>query len=464
MRLRPPSIGLQWALRYALATLLAISLFSLYVYRRVERRLEREAELVASYPARNVSEAVRRYGDDLGRMEELIDREVRAADPDLRLGIQLYDAEGRLVVSRGVLEEADLPLHPSVRAGHRNWVFFEADLPGSAPYYVVATAPGDHFLQVAIYGRTFARHLDFIADGFLLGLPVALLLTVGLGWLLARGSLRPIARITGTARRIGTSSLDAEVPTTGSGDELDQLAVTLNDMLSRIRESVDRMRRFAGDAAHELRTPLAALRSQIEVTLEKERTPEEHARLLERLLEEVERLSTGVDALLRLARSEAGVQPERRQVVGLHELVETVVDFFGPLAEERGLSLELTRGAEGKVAGDPAWLQQLFANLLHNAIKFTPSGGSVRVDVGEDVEGGGLVVQVRDTGIGIPAEEQGRVFERFHKLDASRSAEGFGLGLSLVRELARAHGGDVGVESEPGEGSTFRVWLPRAED
>jgi heavy metal sensor kinase len=454
------SIGAKWALRYSVVTFVTISLLGIYVYSRVERRIRRDAELIAEIPLRNVTEAMKRNPGDVDRVAEAIGREVSAADGDLRLGIQLFDEAGRLLIARGSFEQHPLPLPARVVDGRVAAYFWERELESGRLYYVMSARARGGFVQTAIYSRRFQRHADYIADGFFLALPIALLVTVGLGWLLARGSLRPIQRITATARRISGSNLDQEVPTTGSGDELDQLAVTLNEMMARIHESVDRIRSFSADAAHELRTPLAAIRNQVEVTLDKTRSGEEYERVLREVLDEVDRLTSGADAMLRLAHSEAGLDPSERVEVDLRTLLGDVVDFFSPLAAEGDVKLDLHADpAAPHVAGDPGWLHQLFANLVHNAVKFTPEGGSVLVELAA-APGGGAVVCVRDTGPGIAPEQLEQIFERFHKVDASRSQTGFGLGLSLAREIAKAHGGAIDLETEPGRGSTFRVVLP----
>lgn len=456
------SIGAKWALRYSVVSFVAISLLGLYVYTRAEGRLRRDAELITHAPLRNVAEAMKRWPGDIDSLAEAINREVSASDGDLRLGIQYFDENGRVVLASGSLEQRPIPLPTGVLEGRRAALFWEKTHADGRRYYVMASRAPVGYLQTAVYTRRFDKHASYIADGFYVALPIALLLTLVLGWLLARGSLRPIKRITATARHINVSNLDEDVPTTGSGDELDQLAATLNEMLGRIRRSVKRIRRFNADAAHELRTPLAAIRNQVEVMLEKERTPAEYQRVLVNLLGEVDRLAAGADAMLRLAQSEAGVDPSARQEVALGQLLGEVVDFFAPLAMEAGVKLDL-READlvPSLQADPAWLHQLFANLVHNAIKFTPSGGSVLVRVGREPDGDQGMVEVVDTGVGIPPEHLDRIFERFHKEDPARSESGFGLGLSLVREIVRAHGGSVAVESEHGVGSTFRVILSR---
>jgi heavy metal sensor kinase len=455
------SIGAKWALRYAVATLITISLLAVFVYDRVERRIVRDAELIAKIPLRNISEAMKRNPGDIDLAIEVINREVRAADGDLRLGIQFFDDRGRLLYARGGLEQQPLPLPRGVLSGRRPALSWQRELGGGRRWYVVsADAPGG-FLQTAIYSRRFDKHAAYIRDGFYLALPIAVLLTVVLGWLLARRSLRPIARITSTARHIGVAQLDEQVPTTGSGDELDQLAGTLNEMLGRLRESVARIRRFNADAAHELRTPLAAIRNQIEVTVEKSRKPEEYEAVLRQLLDEVDRLASGTSAMLRLAQSEAGIDPAQRAEVDVGEVLSDVVDFFEPLASEADVKLEYrTERGANPIIGDAGWLHQLFANLVHNAVKFTPAGGSVAVSLAPDAEADGVVASVEDTGMGISEDRLERIFERFHKVDASRSQSGFGLGLSLAREITRAHGGRIEVESRYGEGTLFRVFLP----
>jgi heavy metal sensor kinase len=453
------SVGAKWTLRYTVVTFVTISLLGVYVYQRVERRMGRDAELIVEIPLRTVGEAMRQSPGDLNAALEAMARQVRASDEDLRLGMQLFDESGRLLMAMGSLVHRPVPLRQSLLEGTDvdRW---DVDLGDDDPYYVIAARAPGGYLLAAVYARRFRQHLAYVADGLVVALPITLLVTAGVGWLLARGSLRPIQRITQTARRISGANLDETIPTGGSGDELDQLAVTLNEMMARIRDSMTRIRRFSGDAAHEIRTPLAAIRNQVEVTLERARSAGEYEQVLRQVLDEVERLGRGSDAMLRLATSEAGLHPSQRVAVDLGELLADVFAFFEPLAAENDVKLEIETEPAGRVLGDSGWLHQLFANLVHNALKFTPPGGSVRIELTEDPEVQAAVASVRDTGVGIPAEHLDRIFERFHKVDASRSQDGFGLGLALAREIAKAHGGTIHVESEPGRGSTFRVLLP----
>jgi heavy metal sensor kinase len=291
-------------------------------------------------------------------------------------------------------------------------------------------------------------------------LPITIVLTGGLGWLLARGSLAPIQRINQAARRISGANLDESIPTSGSGDELDQLAETLNAMMGRIREGVERIRRFNSNAAHELRTPLSHICGRIETILARPRREEEYRDALAQVLVEAQELAAGVNAMLRLAQSEAGIPRERRQRVALGPLLETLVEFFEPLAEERGISIAAGPFPKVAVEGDGSWLRQLFSNLVDNAVKYCEGGNRIRVEA--RVEGGEVRVSVSDDGPGIAKEELPEIFERFERGSRQQGRPGFGLGLPLAREIARAHGGRIAAASDPGRATTLTVWLPLA--
>ena len=320
---------------------------------------------------------------------------------------------------------------------------------------------GDAFVQGALYTRRFVRNARTVRDIYLYSLPILLVLTALLGSWLARGSLRPIKEINQTARRITGTHLEETIPTTGNRDELDELAHTLNEMIASIRASVGRMQRFSANAAHELRTPLNAMRSRIDVTLEKQREPDEYRRILGEMAEEVESLSSSVHAMMRLAQSEAGLQPEQRVAVEISSLLEEVVEFFRPLASDAGVNLSLLPAGPVTVPGDPSWLHQLFANLLHNAVKYTPAGGRINSRSRRRRPGGGGRPRHRRR------DRSGGGVEGLRALPPGRGAArgtGVGLGLPLAREIARAHGGDIVLESAPGSGSTFTVRLPKASE
>jgi heavy metal sensor kinase len=453
---RSVSIGTRWTLRYTAALLVTVSIFAAYTYSRVVTRTERDAELHLELQVKEIADAIGDSWPTAPSVIDIVERNIAIAESDLRLGVQIFDRRGRVLLSRGSLAGIDLPL--SGKLGDRRRISYEADLEGSYPYVVMEMPAGRAFVQGAVYTRRFVRNARTVRDIYLYSLPVLVLLTAALGSWLARGSLRPIKEINRTARRITGTHLEETIPTTGNRDELDDLAHTLNEMIASIRASVRRMQRFSANAAHELRTPLNAMRSRIDVTLEKERDPEEYRRILGEMGAEVESLSSSVHAMLRLAQSEAGLQPEQRVPVEISFILGEVVEFFQPLAADAGVTLTLQPGDPVTVPGDPSWLHQLFANLLHNAVKYTPSGGRIEVAVTPDEEW--VEVIVRDTGVGIDPEQASRVFEPFHRVAARPEASGVGLGLPLAREIARAHGGEIVLESVPGSGSSFTVRLP----
>lgn len=458
------SIGVKLLLGYTAVLSISVSIIAAFVYTQVAHRINRDARLLLEVQAQDLAEAYRGRLEDgepaqvLPWLQEHVQRLLRNADPSLRLGIAFASESGEMLLRAGSLRDVEVPLSTSLLEGERDSALRAVNLGDEFAYLSQALRVPGGFIQVVIHTERYAENIAHIRDVFLLSLPLLLLLTASGGWLLVRGSLRPIARITQTARRISGSNLEESVPVTGSGDELDQLATTLNEMLARIHDSVERMRRFNANAAHELRTPLTAISSQIEVTLAKQRSAEEYPEVMRGVLETVRALADSVDAMLRLARSEAGLDPDHRVAVALAPVVGTVCEFFEPLADESELRLEVGPLPRAVVLGDAEWLHQLFSNLVANAIKYTPAGGVV--SVGGEAEGGWARLWVRDSGAGIPPEALDRIFERYSRVGSTHA--GFGLGLPIALEIAKAHGGQIEAASGPDSGTTFTVWLPLA--
>lgn len=293
------------------------------------------------------------------------------------------------------------------------------------------------------------------------GLAFAIAAWLGGSWLSSK-ALRPVARSVATARRLNPEDLSARLPRTGAGDELDELAATINDLLDRLADYHAQAARFTADASHELRGPLAAIRATIDVALQKGRTAEEYREVLAALGEQCDRLTVLVNGLLLLARADAGQVDLRRERLDLAAAADEVAEMYAPLAEERGLNLRSEANAPVFVHGDAARLRQLANNLVDNAVKFTEAGGSIVIRVDESAGFARLIV--RDDGVGIQADQLTHVFERFHQADPARASQGFGLGLSICRAIALAHGGSIEARSSPGRGSVFTVLLPKAND
>ena len=293
-------------------------------------------------------------------------------------------------------------------------------------------------------------------------LPLALILAGGGGMLLARRALRPVDQMAATARRISGEDLSERLEEPGGGDELDRLAITLNAMLARLDTSFKQIRRFSADASHELQTPLTILKGELEVALRSERSSTEYEHVLTSALEEIDRISDLVEGLLLLSRSDAGMFRMARHRTDLAQVVMEVYERAAILAKHRGVAMDLGALEACCVEGDPEWLHRLMLNLVDNAIKYTPEHGKVTLSLSHDDTS--AVIEITDTGSGLTVAEQERIFNPFFRTDRASSGKerGAGLGLSIAASIAQAHGGSIDVDSEPGEGSTFRIRLPLA--
>jgi two-component system, OmpR family, heavy metal sensor histidine kinase CusS len=294
---------------------------------------------------------------------------------------------------------------------------------------------------------------------------VAVLLLAPLGgfWLAGRAT-HPLEGIIHTAARLRPSHLDERLPIRGTGDQLDQLSITINQFLDQIADYLDRNREFVADAAHELRSPLAAIQSSVDVALNAPRSTQEYQELLCEIVGECSRLAVLVNQLLLLAEHDSEEQRTVYDPIALDQIVATSLEMFHGVAEERGVQLVAEANQPVVVMGDAGRLRQVVNNLIDNAIKFTPAGGRIAVALQHDAGHEQAVLTVSDSGIGISEADLPHVFERFYRGDKSRQRDagicGSGLGLSICQSIVAAHGGDIRAESTPGVGTTFEVCLP----
>jgi len=294
-------------------------------------------------------------------------------------------------------------------------------------------------------------------------LPVLVACAAGGGYLLVGRALRPVDRMAQTAEQMIVQDLDARLPVVPSGDALERLAISLNHMLTRLRDSVQTSRRFLADASHELRTPLTVIKGELQEIVGTAGIARELRERIGSVLEEVARLEHLVSGLLNLSRLDVGEAQREWVDVDLAELAAGTAEQMRLMAEDRGIQLEASALHSTLVRGDLGRLKQIIVNLLDNAIRFTPRGGTVSVQTIRRESYDAL--EVRDTGIGIPAAALPHIFDRFFRVDAARSREdgGAGLGLSIVRSICVAHRAQIEVDSEVGRGSCFRVKFPRYE-
>jgi heavy metal sensor kinase len=319
---------------------------------------------------------------------------------------------------------------------------------------------GPVVVQAATSLASIDHELAELLTILLLSGPLAVACALGGGYLLARKALAPVDRMVATAEQITSAQLDRRIEVPHADDELGRLARTLNGMIARLERSFEEIRRFTADAAHEFRTPIAVLRNEAEVALRKPRESEHYRRVLEDQLEELERMSRLAEQLLFLCRGDAGLVPRAGEPVGLNGIVEDTVDHMRVVARAKGVTLRAHGLVPCQVKGDEDQLRRLLFNLLDNAVKFTPAGGTVTVEIScIDTT---VRVAVSDTGIGIAAEHLPHVFKRFYRVDPARGREvdGTGLGLAIGRSIAEAHGGTIEIESTVGRGTRVTLVLP----
>jgi heavy metal sensor kinase len=340
-----------------------------------------------------------------------------------------------------------------IRLGHKDPLLIKA--------MSFTTADGSHFVVES--GIPY-QQIQLVLHGLLLTLgiytPFVVFLAVGGGYWLMRRSLRPVDDITERAEGITSSNLSERLPVIRTGDELERLSTALNRMIGRLDDAFQHINRFSADASHELRTPLTILQLELEGMVQTHALSASLEDQIGSALEETHRMSRIVESLLTISRLDAGEANLDRARLDLGDLTNSTAHEMNVLAQEKALSLRSSAVGTVYIEGDRTRLQQVVANLIDNAIKYTQEGGTVEVKVQR--EAGKAILEVSDNGVGIPTTAIPHVFERFYRVDKARSraSGGAGLGLSIVKAICTAHGGEISVRSEEGRGSRFRVELP----
>lgn len=324
--------------------------------------------------------------------------------------------------------------------------------------------PGFFGIKV-IVGRSIEPELAQLRHlAMLLAATGAGVLVVGLvgGWIISNRAVRPISQMSATAEAISVQNLSQRINVTETDSELGRLASVLNQMFDRLEAAFQRQVRFTADASHELRTPVAIILADAELTLTRERSPQDYRETIETCHRAARRMKSLVDALLTLARMDSGEFELHHQPFDLGQVAGECVDLLRPLACQRRLKLEFD-AAPAEMNGDPERIAQVVMNLVTNAVNYNRDDGEVRVNVAR--ENGEVVLSVADTGIGIPLEDQAHIFERFYRVDKARSRElgGSGLGLAICRSIVQAHRGTISFTSEPDQGTTFVARFPAVE-
>ena len=317
-----------------------------------------------------------------------------------------------------------------------------------------------------LVGYPFEEISDILNELFsvlILIIPISFVISIVTGWFLARKSLQPVDQITRTAREISSLNLSKRIPPNEIDDEIGRLITTFNEMIDRLQKSFEQTKQFSVSASHELRTPLTILRGEIEVALKSNKTPEEYVNTLKSLLDEVVRMSSIIDSLFNLTKSDAGQTDVHFEIINLDTLVMELYEDSEHLAKNKNISILLNKMDEVKIRGDKVKLRQLFLNLIDNAIKYNNEFGKVEISLYK--ENKTAIFVITDTGIGIPKESINKIFERFYRVDKARSRElgGSGLGLAIAKWIVDLHKGTIEVNSELGKGSTFIIKFPIVE-
>ena len=460
------SVRVRLTFWYVLACGLLLVGFSLFIYVVLSKSLYERLDHSLSNATQTAAGAFQTEVDENGGNVEAGAQEALS---ELRLPdvyIAIYRGEQLLATDYPEGQSPALPENSAalIRAGNQVAFTTVAGFGKEGARVAIATvqlAAKDYFVVVTGPLHDLVEQLGAIRRTFYFGLPATLLVAGLGGFLLARQSLAPVVAMSDQAARIGAKNLHERLRVNNENDELGHLAGVLNQLLSRLDRSFENMREFMADASHELRTPLSIIRGEADVALSQDRDSTAYKEALAIIQDEARRLSRLVDDLLALARADAGQRPLQIGEFYLNDLVDECCRAAQVLAAQKGLTLALASSPDISFRGDQDLLRRMILNLLDNAVKYTPAGGTISVALIADAAR--VKIVVADTGIGVPAEAAAQIFERFYRVRKARTRAdgGSGLGLAIARWAAEAHHGSIALASQPRQGSTFTVTLPR---
>lgn len=470
---------------------LTLSLFSTILYHYVSRSLHDNMDTLLQSKAEGIVYAIstywaterlgtRRYGykpDEPGSVDVYIDFatiaqrwvQEKSKDPKLLdIIVQIFDADAKPIASskntQGITSVSKKVFN-SVLRGRSLFDNLTSSFPTKKSLnFRVFITPAiqnekvEYVVQVASPLTSIQTTLNILKVTVFVLFPITVLLTGVMGALLAKMALHPVDSMINTIHSITAENMKLKLKIPNTRDEVQKLAETFNDMLSRLDNAFTSQRQLFEDLSHELKTPLTILKGEFEVILKKMRSQEEYESLLRSSLEEIDKIVRLAENLLILASFESRkIMPERKRL-DLNLLIQGVVNNFKALTAQKQIEINLSQRDNLVVNGDEQQLKQLFLNLLDNAVKYTPPNGKIALSLEE--AGKMARIAVKDTGIGIAEHELEHIFDRFYRIDKSRTSHGFGLGLSIVKSIIDAHKGSIEVKSRLGEGTAFTILLP----
>lgn len=397
-------------------------------------------------------------------LPKLISKWATGTDELAKRSLRIVGVDGAVLAESPGFKQFNFPLmSEAVKAALKGKTHYQTFRQSGLRYRVV-TCPiiEDKQVLYIIQASASLRQADASLQNlrnWLYGLvPFTLFVASAVGWFLASMAMKPVSLMIQKTRSITLKDLHERLEVPATGDEIEQLARTFNDLLMRLDKSFRRIRQFSAAAAHELRTPLSILRGELEVTLRKPRSNEEYQRLIQSQLEILKEMSGIVEELLSLAYNEEGEDALRMETIRINTLVGSMIPSWKEIAASKNVAMEFIENGALLVRCDQSLLERLVSNLLDNAVKHTPDGGKITVQLSRQDRDACL--SVRDTGSGIREDELPKIFDKFFSKTSSRTSSGIGLGLGLCRWIAEAHKGRIDVATEAGRGATFTLRLP----
>ena len=482
------SIRFKMTIVYMAIMALTLSAFSVVLYQYVNRSLHENMDTLLRSKAEGIVYAIgtyweaerlgpNRYGAKVDESQgdikfgTIAERWVqnRSKDPKLLdIIVQIYDPNGTVVASskstQGIASISD-DSFLSVLDGKSLFDTLTPSFPTrKVVKFRVFVTPAikngqvEYVVQVASPLTPIQTTLDTMKVALMILFPMTVFLTGMMGAFLAKMTLRPVDNMIKTIHAITVENMKLKLRLPGTRDEIEKLAQTFNDMLERLDGAFTSQKRLFEDLSHDLKTPLTIIKGEFEVVLKKIRSQEEYESILRSSLEEVNKIIALADNLLMLASFEAQNIIPARTELDLNLLIQGTVNRIRKLSDEKSVELSLAQDDGIILMGDERHLKQMFLNLLDNAVKYTPARGRVAVSVRKtNTE---ALIKIEDTGLGIAENKIGHIFDRFYRVDSSRTEQGFGLGLSIVKSVVDSHNGKIEVTSSPGRGTAFTITLP----
>jgi len=460
------TIGFKITLWYSFSVLIILVVLGIYSYYGLKHVLNKEISEILLDESEDILQHFTEMDLDIENLKIEVEKET-SNGKFFNISALLYDAEKDSIITSA--NSFNFPLkiaRETINNAKKGDETFNIINTADSNYgHLLLTRPifqnnkPEYFLLMAISLKQMYKTLENFRDNIIMIIPGIVVITIVGGWLIAKKSFAPVEYITNATKTITASNLHTRLKTAHTGDELEELTNTINLMLFRLEDSYKKIIQFTSDVSHELRTPLASLKAGTEVILAKQRTANEYRELLENNLIEYEKIINMANDLLVLLKTDANEQDFR--IVYLKQILFEIYDSFKVITQTKGIDCTIGKIENVAIYGDKKLLHRLFSNLLGNAIKYTPPGGRINIsfmDLNNEV-----LVSIQDTGIGISENDCEKIFDRFFRVDASRSRDtgGVGLGLSICKNIVHLHNGKIELKSTLGKGSTFFVRLPK---